>query len=459
MRVLLSVVAASLGLLLAFASESRAEATYTPIDFSAFHNANLASDVGFNSSGDVTLGGVPFRIPQGSRSYWHSWPAGGSNPRAITIPVNVENVSEVHTLINSYWGIPGPESYAHLEFEGSKGDTFRYDLLGNVNVRDYNENNGDWTNVINSPDAGNVWSIGGHRLDKQRIVLPAEFLNQKLLSVKVVDEGVDPDQPGPPFQRIFIAGLTVAAETLPPFSVELVQRGPRCVAVEVSSATAFRGGEVGVSFQPGMVIPVSLDPGDDLPSGSQLRFVTDPPIHCPAAEVLGGFMAGWIHPIEEPLLPAGKHEVLRVCFDFAEDVALEECSALRFVSCLGPAAAPARNVITAEDNTSITLMTEHGEVCKLPPIPFRRGDVNGDDSFDISDPIGLLGCLFLDGGCPRCPDLLDANDDGRVDISDPVYLLDWRFQGGSEPAPPLLECGEDPTQDELRDCEERASCN
>jgi len=167
---------------------------------------------------------------------------------------------------------------------------------------------------------------------------------------------------------------------------------------------------------------------------------------------------GWIHPLEDPVLEAGRHDILRVCFEFANSVPLGGCRPLRFVSCLGNPVAPVRNVITGVDGSSIPLTPADGEVCRLPEKPFERGDANGDGSFDISDPILILGCLFLDTRCPRCADVLDANDDGRVDISDPVYLLGWRFQGGESPPPPALDCGLDPTPDDLRDCEGDTSC-
>jgi hypothetical protein len=64
---------------------------------------------------------------------------------------------------------------------------------------------------------------------------------------------------------------------------------------------------------------------------------------------------------------------------------------------------------------------------------FLRGDVNVDGAADISDGVSLLGCLFLGGACPSCPDAADSNDDGELGISDSIFLFSYLFLGGPEP--------------------------
>lgn len=178
---------------------------YHPVDFSAHHNANMQADLDpAFPSGSVTLGGVPFVIPEQGNNYWHSVVAVGPNPRSIDIPVNRFGVSEVHTLINTYWGVPGPTSYASLEFFGSDGAYFLKELVGNEDIRDFNDF--VFTNAINNTTTVNVVSVGPHRLDKQRIALPAAFHNQTLEMVKLNDFGTDN------VQRVFLAGITVLAE-------------------------------------------------------------------------------------------------------------------------------------------------------------------------------------------------------------------------------------------------------
>jgi hypothetical protein len=87
-------------------------------------------------------------------------------------------------------------------------------------------------------------------------------------------------------------------------------------------------------------------------------------------------------------------------------------------------------------------------------IPFRRGDANNDEVVDISDPIVILGDLFLgEPATAPCRDALDANDDGGVDISDAIFLLAFLFVGADEsPYPPFSKPGLDPTPDTLPEC-------
>ena len=81
---------------------------------------------------------------------------------------------------------------------------------------------------------------------------------------------------------------------------------------------------------------------------------------------------------------------------------------------------------------------------------FIRGDSNGDTTVDVSDAVTTLGYLFLGDDSPRCFDAADANDDGAMDISDPIVTLGVLFLGnGVIPVPGMMECGVDPTDDEL----------
>ncbi len=92
-----------------------------------------------------------------------------------------------------------------------------------------------------------------------------------------------------------------------------------------------------------------------------------------------------------------------------------------------------------------------GEICPLVAI-FRRGDPTMDGRFNLSDPIQVLGCLFLGTECSSCPDAADSDDNGSLNIADATYLLTWRFIGGTQPPPPFPGCGADTTEDSLPDC-------
>jgi len=96
---------------------------------------------------------------------------------------------------------------------------------------------------------------------------------------------------------------------------------------------------------------------------------------------------------------------------------------------------------------------------------FRRGDSTGDGRADISDPIAVIGYLFLGGRKPGCLEAADAQNDGQVDIADAIYLLSFLFLSGPPPPIPFSPpspCGADTdirgTPGDLG-CEEYASCS
>jgi hypothetical protein len=79
--------------------------------------------------------------------------------------------------------------------------------------------------------------------------------------------------------------------------------------------------------------------------------------------------------------------------------------------------------------------------------PFRRGDPDGSGNVDLTDPIYLLGFLFLGGEKPACAETADADNDGRMAIADAIMLLDFLFRGGQPPGAPgpfAGSCGTDP---------------
>jgi hypothetical protein len=89
---------------------------------------------------------------------------------------------------------------------------------------------------------------------------------------------------------------------------------------------------------------------------------------------------------------------------------------------------------------------------------FRRGDADASGTANITDAIFVLQFLFLDGREPPCRSAADVNDDSQVNISDPILLLNVLFVGvGTVPAPGYLECGPDPSADDLS-CEGSTGC-
>ncbi len=175
------------------------QAQYYPITF--FYNTSNTFLVG-----NLTFNGVPFNIPETGNNIWDSYSATGTNPRFIDISINKFGITEVHTLINSSYGQRGPNSYAFIEFFGSTGAYLKVNLIGNDNIRDYNQSY--WTNTINGITTIEVFNDGsGHRRDKQLFTLPSEFSTQQLEKIRLSDNG------GTDFQRVFLTGLTVVSGT------------------------------------------------------------------------------------------------------------------------------------------------------------------------------------------------------------------------------------------------------
>lgn len=89
-----------------------------------------------------------------------------------------------------------------------------------------------------------------------------------------------------------------------------------------------------------------------------------------------------------------------------------------------------------------------------PSGELRRGDVDGNSIVNITDPIALLGYLYLGSREPGCPDAADADDNAGLEITDAIRILNFLFLGGPDPASPgPFRCGPDVLPDDLGPCE------
>ena len=88
--------------------------------------------------------------------------------------------------------------------------------------------------------------------------------------------------------------------------------------------------------------------------------------------------------------------------------------------------------------------------------PFTRGNINADDSLDLSDAISLLGFIFFGEPIP-CLAAADINDDEVIDLTDPILLLDYLYTNGEAPYAPFPGCGIDPTVGEM-ECDNFDGC-
>ena len=180
---------------------------FVPINIFPYSNDRMQGRNADLPQGNVVLGGVPFAIQPGVNNCWFAEYSGGPNPRSMTIPVNVRGVREIHTLLSTAWGQGGPDALVRVEVTGTNGAFFTKDMVGNVDIRDWN--NFIFTNSINGTTTTEVFTSGTARIDKQVMALPPEFENEDVLSVRVVDTG------GVNFSRVYFQGLTVVIDQPP----------------------------------------------------------------------------------------------------------------------------------------------------------------------------------------------------------------------------------------------------
>lgn len=193
------------------------------VDIAPYCNTRLqdAPLLGANESypdGPIEFNGIPFSRPASGLNAWRAWyRVDGSveGTRTLDIDVALFGAEEVYTLLNTFGGEQLPGTYASIQFYGDGGAFYEKHLDGNDDVRDYL--NGEFTQSINGTSTVNVFTAGSGRydevrLDMQKFVLPGEFHNQTLDTIRLVDTG---DIPGTVFQRLLLSGVTVAAAPVP----------------------------------------------------------------------------------------------------------------------------------------------------------------------------------------------------------------------------------------------------
>lgn len=110
---------------------------------------------------------------------WVGWTTG----LTVDIQTNVFGATSVYTLFNTLYGTAGLLT-ATVEFRGSQGASQTFSLIGDVDVRDFN--NYVFTNNINNTTTQVWWTDGQfHRLDAQFFRLAPAFQTQTLTSIRI----------------------------------------------------------------------------------------------------------------------------------------------------------------------------------------------------------------------------------------------------------------------------------
>ncbi len=201
---------------------------FTTIDLTGVANGRLQGRHPLYPSGSsVLLGDVPFNIPESGLNAWFAARAASAGPGivSVTVPIGMKDVTGVHTLINTLWGVSGTPARAGLRFAYDDGSFYDKPLIGDDDIRDYYANT--FTNSINGTTTQRVFftdvdyndAPNRYRLDKQFIDLSA-FQNRTLVSMTLIDGGNEL------VQRTFLSGVTVQSAAVPePSGVALLATG------------------------------------------------------------------------------------------------------------------------------------------------------------------------------------------------------------------------------------------
>lgn len=133
----------------------------------------------------------------------------------ITLPKTGVPVSKAglifYTLANTGYGENGVTE-ATVTFTNNKGATAQFALVGNSNIRDWNQ--AIYTNSLAdgaTPPATNWFSIddatGNHRLDMQTYVMPSDWHGKRVVSITFSSQA-SPDE-------LFLAGVSYVKGTAP----------------------------------------------------------------------------------------------------------------------------------------------------------------------------------------------------------------------------------------------------
>jgi hypothetical protein len=189
--------------ILFFAGWADAALNYIPVPFD-YNSYNWGRNPDYPTGNPVILGGIPFNIP--SFPNYNTWDSNyGSGVNSFTIPVNIANVEEVHTLINNSWGYWAVAT--KLDFLWSGGLVYTKWLTDGVDIRDWYH--GGCANSISFPTI-NVYENGWSCVDKQFFDFnDPQYDGRVLQQIVMTDYGAEYSH------RSFLYGVTVGAVPIP----------------------------------------------------------------------------------------------------------------------------------------------------------------------------------------------------------------------------------------------------
>jgi hypothetical protein len=190
----------------ALALGGAAQAATVQVDLSSIANYNngsflIGGPVGMaTGNAGTSFSSLAFNLrdPAAGNNVW----LGDSTGASADLKTSIYGATTVYTLINTLYGQAGTTAMT-IEFKGSAGASQVFTLVGNTDVRDYN--NWVWTNSINGTTTQTWWTNNlnptptdqTHRYDAQQFSLSSAFATQTLTDIVVTAgaSGVNYSQP------------------------------------------------------------------------------------------------------------------------------------------------------------------------------------------------------------------------------------------------------------------------
>lgn len=191
----------------------RASLLFTKLDLNGNFTLSGSGDTsGFPFSNNTYLGRVPFIQTGAFGQVWNAnYAANGtsvvSGPQTLTLNTSVADARGFYSIINTWWGKPGPASYASVTFNFADNTSFSQNLIGNVDIRDFNYT-GSWTTTINGTTARNVYLRAAGSLPNP-YALDRQWFDFGVHSGKTLTSVVFTDTGSSGLQRMLVSGATV----------------------------------------------------------------------------------------------------------------------------------------------------------------------------------------------------------------------------------------------------------
>jgi hypothetical protein len=198
---------------------------YSNVDLSSYADSDLqgyTDGSNYPTAGNtVSVGNVSFTLSSLQGNSGTTGVIGGLADAAATVDITIGQygVTSLYTLINTAWGYPGT-TVGEIVAHGAGGESYEYDLVEGLNVRDHYDNPRPYCNSLTDlsvqsayfPDSNDLSDPHALRLDMQTIELPTVFKTDTLTDVEFINLGKGSD--GSPF----LAGLATSTAVPEPVS-------------------------------------------------------------------------------------------------------------------------------------------------------------------------------------------------------------------------------------------------